>query len=113
MKPPKSPLELNSNRALVRLHGGAEFGVVVDIDAGGVGDAERGGSAGVGAVLAFADALESDALAAEADGDVGEILHQVVDELAVGRHVENFLVEDPVTPDLGAKQDARPLHRGT
>jgi len=52
MKPPKSPLELNSNRALVRLHGGAEFGVVVDIDAGGVGDAERGGSAGVGAVLA-------------------------------------------------------------
>src|SRR4029079_12085028 len=107
-----SPLELDAHRALVRLRGGAEFGVVVEVDARGVAQAQRGRCAGIRAILAFADALESDALAAEADGDVGEILHQVVNELAVGRDVENLLVEDPVTPDLGANQHANPFHRG-
>ena len=40
---------------------------------------------------------------------IGEILHDVVDEFAVGRQVEDLLVEDPVMPDLGADQHARAL----
>ena len=63
------PLQLEAHRALVRLHRGAEFAVVVDVEPRGVAQAERGRRAGVGAILAFADALEGDALAAEADGE--------------------------------------------
>ena len=37
--------------------------------------------------------------------DRAEILRDIVDELAVGRQVENLLVEDPVVPDLRADQD--------
>src|SRR6266436_5593103 len=54
----------------MRLQGGAEFGVVVDVEPRGVGQAERGRGAGVGAILAFADALQRQTLAAEADGDI-------------------------------------------
>ena len=81
------------DRALVRLHQVAEFGVVIDVEARGVGQDQRRRGAGIHSVLAFADALERDALGAEADGDVGEVLHDVVDELAVRRKVENLLVE--------------------
>src|SRR4051812_12227379 len=102
--PLRSPLQLQSHRALVRLHRGAEFSVVVDVDTGGVGQAQRCRGTGIDAVAAFADALEGDALASEADGDVGEILHEVVDELAVGRQVQNLLVEYPVMPDLGSEK---------
>ena len=100
------------HRALMRLHRGAEFGVVVDVEARGIGQAQRRRGAGIRAVLAFADALERDALGAEADGDVGEILHDIVDELAVGRQVENLPVEDPVMADLRADQQPRALHGG-
>ena len=77
------PLQLDAQRALMRLHRGAEFCVVVDIKPRGVGQAERGRGPRIGAILALADALQRDALRAEADRDVGEILHDIVDKLAV------------------------------
>ena len=81
----KSPLEFDAHRPLVRLRGGAEFGVVIDVDARSVAQAQRSRCAGIRTISAFADALEGDALAAETDGDVGEVLHEVVDELVGSR----------------------------
>lgn len=87
------PSELDAERALMRLHGGAEFGVVVDVETGRVAQAERGRRAGIGAELAFANALHRNALRAQADEDRTEILREIVDEFAVGRQVQNLPVE--------------------
>src|ERR1700730_18500467 len=62
---------------------------------------------------AFADALYRDAFGAETDGDRAKALQHVVDEFAVSGQVENLLVENPVTSDLGADQDTRPLRGRT
>src|SRR6202790_4397214 len=106
------PLQLDADRALVRLHRGAEFAVIIGVEPRAVAQDERSGRAGIGAKLAFAEALQGNALGAEADGDRAEILRDIVDELSVGRQIENLLIEDPVVPDLHAGQDARALHRG-
>jgi hypothetical protein len=94
------PFDLEANRALVRLQRGAEFAVVVEIEAHGVAQAERGRATGIGAQPAFADTLHRDALRAQADQDRAKILRDIIDELAVSRQVENLLVENPVVPDL-------------
>src|SRR4051812_30830503 len=75
------PFELDAERALMRLRCGAVLAVIVDVEARGVAQAERGRRAGIRAIAAFADALHDDALSAEADGDGAEILRDVVDEL--------------------------------
>ena len=105
------PLEFDADGSLVRLHRGAKLGVIIEIDARGVAQAERRGRAGIRAVPVFADTLHADALGAEADGGRTEILLDIVDELAVGGQIENLSIENPVMPDLRAQQDPRTLRR--
>src|SRR5450755_2981869 len=97
------PLPLDADRPLVRPRRGAKLAVIVDIEPRGVAEAERGRGAGIGAVLAFADALHGDALGAEAKCGRTEILHDVVHELAIGGQIQDLAVENPVVPDLGAE----------
>src|ERR1700710_276573 len=68
---------LNANSSLMRLHRGAKLTVIIEINPHGIGQAERRGCAGIGAILAFADALHRDALGTEADDDRTEILRHV------------------------------------
>src|SRR6266481_6498781 len=91
--------QFDASGCLVRLGHGAELAVVIQIEAHRIAEAERSRPAGIHAISAFADALHRDALRAEADGDRAEILHDVVDQLAVGGKIENLAVEDPVVPD--------------
>src|SRR4051794_20403844 len=90
----------------MRLQGGAIFAVIVDVEARGVAQAERSRRPRIRAVTAFADALQGDTLGAEADGDRAEILHDIVDQLAVDGQIQNLAVEEPVAPDLRADQEA-------
>ena len=69
-------LQLEAERSLMRLQRSAELGVVVEIEPRRVGQAERGGCAGVRAVPAFANALHRDALGTEADDDRTEVLRE-------------------------------------
>lgn len=80
----------------MRLHRGAILAVIVDVETRGIAQADRRRSAGVCAIPALADALYGDALGAEADGNRPEILRDVVDELAVGRQINNLLIDNPV-----------------
>src|SRR6202021_2806384 len=105
------PLQLDAGSPLVRLHRGAEFAVVIDIEPGRIAQVEGSGRTGIRAIPAFADALHGDTLGTETDGDRAEILRDIVDELAVGRQIENLSIENPVVPDLRAEQEARTLHR--
>src|SRR3984957_5162116 len=97
----------------MRLQRGAKLAVVVEIDADGIGQAQRQRSAGIRAIPAFADTLNDDAFGTKADGDRTEVLFEIIDELAVGREIEDFLIHDPVVADLGANQRPRTLKRRT
>src|SRR5471030_518929 len=99
------PLHLDAERALMRLVDGAELAVIIDVKTHGIVQAERSRRAGIGAIPALAEALHGDALRTKADDRRRKILSEVVDEFAVGRQVENFLIDNPVMPDLRADQD--------
>src|SRR6059058_6172220 len=96
-----------ADRALVRRQFVAELAVVIDIEPRRVGQAERGRGAGIHAIAALADAGNNDALGPQADLNGAEILVKIVDELAVGREIQNLLVEDEIASDLGPDHDAR------
>jgi hypothetical protein len=95
----------------VRLQRRAELAVTVEIEARGIGETERRRRAGVGAIAAFTDPLHRDALGPQADHERTEVLGKIVDELAVGREVEDLLVENPVMADLRAQQHAGAFQR--
>jgi len=74
----------------MRLHRGAKLAIIVEIKSRHVAEVEGSGRAGIRAISAFANALQRNALGAEADGGGAEILRDFVDELAVGGDVEDF-----------------------
>src|SRR6476661_10700314 len=85
------PFIFDADRALMLLHRGAELAVIVDVQARPVGQAQRRRRTDIGAVLAFADALQGDAFGAETDQNRAEILRDIVDEFAVGGQIEDLL----------------------
>src|SRR6478735_1158180 len=97
----------------MRLHRGAKLAIIIDIKSRRAAQVEGSGRAGIRAIPAFADALQGDALGAEADGDGAEVLRDIVDELAVGGQIENLPIENPVAPDLRAHQNPRALYGRT
>src|SRR5262245_58049887 len=103
------PSYFKAGRALVRLKVLAELAVIPRAEAEIVGEAERCCSSCIRAVAAFADTLHRDGLKARnADNDRAEALVEIVDELAIGREVEDLPIQNEVTPDLRANQRPRP-----
>src|SRR5215831_10729654 len=100
------PSVFEADRALLRGELVAELAVIIDVESRGVGQAERGRRASVEAVAALSDAGHHEALPAQADLDRSQVLIEIVDEFAVGGQVQNLLVEDEVTPNLGAEHEA-------
>src|SRR5450631_4321237 len=94
------PFQLDAGSALMGLHRGAKLGIIIEIESGGVAQAERSRCAGIRAISTLTDSLHGDALGTEADGDRTEILRDVVDELAVAGQIENHPVDDPIVADL-------------